>query len=315
MIKKGWLLFILLFPVIVPAQKPIEVGLISDNDLYTSPIHDRYYTNGIEFFYRFLVDSDSEKLAKLIGEVRTGQYIYNPQSVYAEDINVHDRPYAGYLFAEMGANMFYKSEDILKMNFQFGIVGKKSLAEDFQESLHKFLHYPTVKGWEYQIRTIVGLQVNAFYSHKILKERFKEKVDFHLQVDANAGTIWTGVSFGPMMRISLKRPLLPIYESNLHGASVSKAAKDAEEQRELYLFINPNINYQAYDATIQGSMFNDDSPVTFPLEPFRFNAETGVKYRKNNWNLSFSFNYRGKELKNNVITGYYYGSIVVGHLF
>jgi hypothetical protein len=48
--------------------------------------------------------------------------------------------------------------------------------------------------------------------------------------------------------------------------------------------------------------------------PFRFNGEAGFKYRKNNWNLSYLFVYRGQEAKNIVIKGYFYGSIGVGYL-
>jgi hypothetical protein len=30
-----------------------EIGLITENDLYTSSKNDKYYTNGLEIFYRF----------------------------------------------------------------------------------------------------------------------------------------------------------------------------------------------------------------------------------------------------------------------
>jgi hypothetical protein len=104
-----------------------------------------------------------------------------------------------------------------------------------------------------------------------------------------------------------------MYDSALHGAALNIDKELSRQQRELFLYINPVINYQNYDATILGSMFNNTSPVTFPLIPFRFNAEAGVKYRYNNWTYSYSFNYRGKELTNRVITGYYYGSIVLSY--
>jgi len=87
-----------------------------------------------------------------------------------------------------------------------------------------------------------------------------------------------------------------------------------KNESEFYFYINPSVNYQLYDATIQGSFFNDNSPITFPLMPFRFNGEAGFKYRKNNWNLSYLFVYRGQEAKNIVIKGYFYGSIGVGYL-
>jgi lipid A 3-O-deacylase len=294
------------------AQKPAEIGIISDNDLYSSPINDQYYTNGIEFIYRYLGKRSDEKVAKKITEFRIGQYIFNPQSVRAEDINVNDRPFAGYLFAEAGINTFYTNENVLKLNFQLGVVGPESYAEEVQKGLHNLFNYPTVKGWQHQITTIPAAQLQAVYSHKIFRETYKEKIDFHLQGEANAGTIWTSISAGAMARISLRGLLVPMYDSALHGATLSHD-KD-KNKRDLFLYFNPSVQYQIYDATIEGSPFNDKSPVTFPLIPFRFNAEAGIKYRRDRWNFSYSVNYRGKELSNNVITGYYYGSIQIGYM-
>lgn len=308
------LLFLFCLPIALYSQKPAELGLISDNDLYTSFKHDRYYTNGIEFYYRYLGNSKKENVAKKITEFRIGQYMYNPQSVMAEELKYHDRPFAGYLFGEAGINTFYQDESVLKMNFQLGIIGKESLAEGLQEQLHKLFGYPKVQGWNYQIPTTLAVQANIFYSNKIFANNFREKVDFHIQADANIGTIFTGITAGPMMRISLKNPLMPVYNSSLHGAIVNKDKTLYKEQREFYIYLNPNINYQIYDATIEGSLFNDKAPVTFPLIHLRFNAEAGIKYRINKWNFSYSFNYRGKELSNNVIEGYYYGSIAIGYL-
>jgi len=311
---KNRLLTIALFcSAIVCAQKPAEIGVISDNDLYTSPINDQYYTNGLEFFYRYLGKRSDEKVAKKITEFRIGQYIFNPQSVRADDINVNDRPFAGYLFAEAGINTFYTSSNVLKVSLQLGVVGPESYAEQFQEGLHKLFGYPTVKGWQHQITTIPVIQAQAIYSYRIFRERFKEKVDVQLQAEANVGTVWTSASLGPMVRISLRGPLRPMHDSALHGATL-KRDKEYDGQRDLFLYLNPSVQYQMEDATITGSPFNDDSPVTFPLIPFRFNAEAGVKYLRNRWNFSYSAHYRGKELSNNVITGYYYGSIQIGYL-
>jgi hypothetical protein len=296
------------------AQKPAEIGLVTDNDLYTSPTNDQYYTAGTVVFYRYLSDKSSEKLAKKIYDFRIGQYIYNPQSTRAGEIDVNDRPFAGYLFGEFGINYFYADESVLKLNVQGGVVGPEAGAEAVQRALHKVVGYHSVQGWQYQITTMLGAQLGAYYSHKVLGNRFKEKVDFHLLGELNVGTVWNSASIGAMMRISLKRPLHAMYDSSLHHAVLNKDKEAYKQHRELFLYLNPNLQYMQYDATIQGSHFNDTSPVTFPLIPFRFNAEAGVKYRYNNWNYSYSFNYRGKELSNNVITGFYYGSIQVSYM-
>ncbi|RWW99564.1 lipid A deacylase LpxR family protein [Flavobacterium cerinum] len=311
---KSYLIAALLYSVLILGQKPAEIGLITDNDLYSSPVNDQYYTAGLEIFYRYLGSSQNEKVAKKITEFRVGQYIYNPQSVRANEINVNDRPFAGYLFAEAGINTFYTDESIFKLTFQGGVVGPESGAEEVQRGLHQLVGYPTVRGWQYQITTTVAVQAAAFYSKKIFAERYKEKVDFHVQGEINIGTIWTTASIGAMSRISFKRPLQAMYNSSLHGAVLNHNKEFYKEQREFFLYINPMVQYMQYDATIQGSHFNTTSPVTFPLIPFRFNAEIGLKYRYNNWNYSYSVHYRGKELSNNVITGFYYGSIQVSYL-
>lgn len=312
---RGLYLFFLVFiTTFALAQKPSEIGLITDNDLYTSWENDQYYTNGLELYYRYLGNHKSPKVAKRITEFRMGQYIYNPQSAVASDINVNDRPFAGYLFAEAGVNKFFVNEDVLKMNFQVGVVGPEAQAEEVQEGLHNLVGYKKVKGWEHQIHTAAGLQANMFYSKKILDSKFNQKVDFHVWGDINAGTIWMGASAGITGRVSLKSTLAPMYDSALHGAALFRE-KEKYEKSELFLFFSPAINFQEYDATIQGNRFKDRerNPVTFPILPWRFNGEIGVKWRKQNWNFSYSVNYRGKELSNNVITGYYYGSINIGY--
>lgn len=311
---RSYLIAALLCSVLMWGQKPAEIGLITDNDLYSSPINDQYYTAGLEIFYRYLGNSQNEKVAKKITEFRLGQYIYNPQSVRANEINVNDRPFAGYLFAEAGINTFYTDESIFKLTFQGGVVGPESGAEEVQRGLHQMLGYPTVRGWQYQITTTVAVQAAAFYSKKIFAERYKEKVDFHIQGEINLGTIWNTANIGAMSRISFKRPLQAMYNSSLHGAVLNHNKDAYKEQREFFLYINPMVQYMQYDATIEGSHFNTTSPVTFPLIPFRFNAEIGLKYRYNNWNYSYSIHYRGKELSNNVITGFYYGSIQLSYL-
>lgn len=314
MLKK--LLLLLCFSGVAGfAQKPAEISIISDNDLYTSIHNDQYYTNGLEIMYRYLGNPKRDNVAKKITAFSIGQYIYNPQSPKTPEIEVQDRPFAGYLFAKAGITTFYKSENVFEINFSGGIVGPESGAEEAQKLLHRTLHYGKVEGWDYQIRTTPAAQVEATYSHKIFRERFHEKVDMYLMGEANLGTIWLSGSVGGMMRISLKGNLKPMYESALHNAYLTKGNNPYEGRREWLLFLNPSLQYMGFDATIEGSPFDNKSPVTFPLLPFRFNAQAGAKHGRNNWNYAFVFNYRGKELSNNVITGFYYGSVQVGYLF
>lgn len=306
--------FFLFFATMVFCQsKPKEIGIVIDNDLFTSTVNDQYYTNGIEIFYRYLNQNENPKINKRITEFKFGQYIYNPHTVEAKRIEKHDRPFAGYLFAEAGIHKFYQNESVLKVSGQIGVIGPLSGAEGFQKSFHKFFGYKKVQGWNFQIHNALAVQGNAFYSKKIFPSRLNQNIDLHLQGEANFGTVLNGITAGPLARFSLKKLLL-VYDSNLYGASLNADKEQYKEQREFYFYVNPNVNCQLYDATIQGSLFNDESPVTFDLRPLRFYGEAGFKYRKNHWNLHYLFVYRSKELENPRNEGYFFGSISASYL-
>jgi len=313
--KKSFIALLVLTTALAFGQaKTTEIGFITDNDLYTSSKNDMYYTNGLELFYRFLSKNDNPKINKKITEFRIGQYIYNPRFINAEAVTINDRPFTGYLFAEAGRSFFYQSESVLKTDFQVGFMGPNALGKETQESFHHIIGYKEVFGWENQLHNAFAVQAHVMYSKKMFPAKYNDFIDLHFQSEANVGTIFDGVSTGFLTRISFKK-LLPIYDSNLHDASVSSVPQ--YNIREFYFYAMPSVNYQFYDATIQGSMFSNTSPLTFELEPLRFNAEFGLKYRHNNFNMSYSFIYRGRELRDpetNTNSGYFYGSIRFGYL-
>lgn len=310
--KKAFFAFLILISTSVFGQeKTVEIGFISDNDLYTSSKNDMYYTNGLEFFGRFLSKNSNEKINKKISEFRIGQYLYNPRYINKEAITVNNRPFAGYLFAEAGRNFFYQNESVLKIDFQLGYLGQNAFGKQMQEGFHKIIGYKKVYGWENQIHNALALQAHFLYSKKLFSNRNRDFVDFHFQSEANLGTIFTGFSTGFLSRIGFRK-LLPVYDSNMYDASVSSEPKF--NTKEFYFYVMPGVNYQLYDATIQGSLFNTTSPVTFDVIPWRFNAEAGFKYRFNNFNMSYSFLYRGKELYSHDMAGSFYGSIRMGFL-
>lgn len=313
--KKSFIALLVLTSALAFGQaKTTEIGFITDNDLYTSSKNDMYYTNGLELFYRFLSKNENPKIKKKITEFRVGQYIYNPRFINAEAVTINDRPFTGYLFAEAGRSFFYQSESVLKTDFQLGFMGPNALGKETQESFHHIIGYKEVFGWENQLHNALAVQAHVMYSKKMFPSKHNDFIDLHFQSKANVGTIFDGVSTGFLTRIGFKK-LLPIYDSNLHDASVSSVPQ--YNIREFYFYAMPSVNYQFYDATIEGSMFSNTSPLTFELEPLRFNAEFGLKYRHNNFNMSYSFIYRGRELRDpetNTNSGYFYGSIRFGYL-
>ncbi|MCG9792132.1 lipid A deacylase LpxR family protein [Flavobacterium algicola] len=306
--RKKITISLLLFSAVFYCQDThSEIGIITDNDLYTSTINDMYYTNGLEIFYRHHTPSNNFKIYKKTIEFKLGQYIYTPSLMTYEESETMERPYASYLFGEVGRSFFYKNESVLKANLRLGYLGPNAFGREVQNNFHDLVGYPKFKEWDYQIQNALAIQTHFLFSKRVFQKNDSEFVDFHFRSKANLGTIFTGVSTGLLSRMSLKK-LAPVYNSTLYDGAVGS------NESEFYFFIATNINYQLYDATIQGSLFSNNSPVTFRLIPIRFNGEAGVKYRKNKLNLSYTFMYKGKESHSPKGTGYFYGSIGLSYL-
>ncbi|MGL2965592.1 lipid A-modifier LpxR family protein [Flavobacterium sp. XGLA_31] len=293
--------------VVAQNKKPIELGLQLENDSFVSTYNDFYYTNGTFLFGNYVSDKTTTEQKRIHG-FRIGQQIFNPRWVKATNPENHNRPYAGYLFAEYSVTKMNRSNSVKAMTFQLGVVGPDSKAEQFQDWMHASFGFGKIYGWEYQIQNTLALQYGLTYSKPIFAKVTSDYLDFQLYTKSDLGTVFTGTNFGILTRLSLSKPLTAMSNSNFYNG-LGTAPK------ECYFFVLPKINLQVYDATIQGSLFDHKSVVTFDLKPIRFRGEAGIKFKYHHLNLSGSFVYTTDEIRNNSATGYYYGSVISSYVF
>jgi hypothetical protein len=69
----------------------------------------------LRFFYRFLTRNDDDKANKKIVEIRSGQYIFNPNFINKGAVAVIDRPFSGYLFGGLEKDCFFIMKRFLKV--------------------------------------------------------------------------------------------------------------------------------------------------------------------------------------------------------
>lgn len=290
-----------------------EFGFKSDNDSYLLQGQDRYYTNGLFINFRHASNQEklNEKLEKKIYEISAGQKMYNPYSGYAPDPQEQDRPFAGYLYASGGLNWFYKNESILKTSVEIGVTGPASLAEKGQELLHKTVGFYDLAGWDYQIKQ--ELQVNLSAQYTRLLHRFDDhQADFSFEGYANVGTTFSGAGAGILFRAGRINQL---FNSGYTNSVIGNNAKTKGfVQRELFFYAKPQLNFVAYDATIQGSMFNNNSPVTFGVKPVVFAQQLGVNYSSQRFTFDFGVLFKTKEVKSDA-KAHQYGSISMFYRF
>lgn len=293
-------------------QHSKSFGFLSDNDVYISTTQDQYYTNGLTLVYQFLPKTTSEKLAKKIVTVEIGQYMYTPFRAYVPNINNQDRPFAGYLFADYGVTKYYKNESSLNITYQLGILGPDSQAESLQKWYHRTFGLPPIAGWEFQIKNQLGTNINVSYLKNLAYTKGKQ-LDFNAFAEAKVGTIFNELSFGFVSRLGFKS-LNPNFNSVLFNSNIN-AENTSNSQKEFYFFVKPQLTYQAYNATIQGSMFNDDSPLTFNPEPLKATLQLGLKWATNRLNFGYAISYLTKEVNNNRVSSHKYGTITLAYRF
>jgi hypothetical protein len=289
-----------------------EIGVLSDNDAYLFMAIDQYYTSGMEFYFRYVPRKYNNKLYSKIIEFRVGQKIYNPFQAYVPWVERMDRPFAGYLFMEAAISRFYGNESMFKTALQIGVLGPSSKAKEIQSFFHRTFNLYEIEGWQYQVHDAFGINLNLEYL-KSINYFFKDKMDLNFYTELRGGTINNDASVGLLTRASIYK-LQPIYHSNCTGSSISRK-KDISNEKELYLYFSPKLSYIFYDATFQGSLFSDSSPVTYVARPLRLYLELGISGSYKNLNAGYSVIFHTKEVKNDLVKNHIYASLFMGYRF
>jgi lipid A 3-O-deacylase len=290
-----------------------EFGFRSDNDSYLAQGSDRYYTNGLFINFRRATDQTKLKagLEKKIYEISAGQKMYNPISGYSPNPAKQDRPFAGYLYAGAAMSWFHTDESILKTSIELGTTGPNSLAEAGQKFLHRATGFYKPEGWEYQIKNELAANLSAQYT-RLLGRSDDNIFDFAFEGYGNAGTTFSGAGAGVLFRAGQINQLFNSISANAiigHNAKTKALVK-----REFFVYIKPQLNYVAYDATVEGSLFNENSPVTYDVKPIVFAQQFGIDYSSQRFTADFNVILKTKEIKSTAMA-HQWGSISMYYRF
>lgn len=314
--KKIIFFLFILFSINFHAQRKYskEFSFLNDNDLFISTHQDRYYTNGMFLTYRYLSKGEYKNLAKKTYEIQLGHHMYTPYKATVYQHTNHDRPFAGYLFASFGINRFYKNESIIKTSLQVGAIGPSAFSKELQDFIHDIYGYKKAIGWKYQISDAFALNFTGDYIKKLVQNK-SDLLDINWVNKVRLGTIYTDFSSGFLFRIGLK-PLQKITNSIAFNANLNDDKTNFNNEIESFFYIKPMFSYVTYDATIQGSFLNKNSPITFALEPFKFTTEIGIRFTSNRFNFGYAIHYHTKKLKSvRVPNANFYGSIQLNYQF
>jgi len=274
-----------------------EFGFRSDNDSFLGIGQDRYYTNGLFISFRHATDQSklSEKMSKKIWEIEAGHMIFNPFTGQVTDIRNIDRPFAAYLYAGGAMNWMFRSENSLRASLQVGTIGPAAYGEEVQATLHDLIGFYEIRGWEYQVKNETGINAALAYNHFLGRNK-TGNVDLSGTSEIKLGNTFAGASAGVMFRAGS----LNNYNNSVTTNSriANNAGMMENEGREFFFFMNPQLHFVAYNATVQGGMFREDKgPVTYNVKPLVFSQEMGANYGTDRWTFQFAITLLSKEIQ------------------
>lgn len=262
-----------------------QIGFTTENDAYLLKLKDAYYSNGI--FLHLNYADESKKKIKRVHRFELGQQIFTPLKRTTRTPVDIDRPYAGYTYIQYTRSWFNNEKSVLQVNGTLGIIGPASGGEALQNTYHRWLQYAPFLGWRYQISNQLVLNTGALYAHNILAtNKFKWMGWGATQL----GTAFVNASLGSKM-------LYGLFNSNqssqLWNAAVEKKGMPS---KEFFIYWNPKITAQGYNATISGgSKTAADSAVTLNPKTLVFQNTIGLAYSEGRWAAQIELVHQSRE--------------------
>jgi hypothetical protein len=189
-----------------------------DNDLFYGT--DRCYTGGGKIVWRTgdIKDIKSKPLLRWMPFVKKPDFshhlsfsvaenIFTPDDIERGDIILDDRPFAGHLYLGMGIH----STGIRRMDtieFNLGIVGPHSYAEDIQRFVHTIMNARDPRGWKNQLKDELTLQLLFNRKWKLLSTENPHGFGFDLipHCGGGFGNVYIYSNAGVQARIGWNIP-------------------------------------------------------------------------------------------------------------
>ncbi len=225
-----------------------------ENDFFTHT--DWYYSQGIslEFVNPALEKNPLNKiLLRLDNQLDNNKKFgldlqinaFTPTDIVNTPPN--DRPYAATLTLKnfLISNNF-ESKSRLSSSLVLGVIGPSAFGKEIQTQIHKWTDNYLPLGWPQQVKNDVIINYNVNHEQRIFD------LGHFLALNTNAqlklGTMNTKLQAG----ITL-----------MAGKFISPFEANAEQKRfQFYAYSQPLISVVGYDATMQGGLFNRNSPYT-----------------------------------------------------
>jgi lipid A 3-O-deacylase len=284
------------------------ISIAHENDLLAGS-GDKFYTSGIQITY-FDIDAAApifmERLAdKWIGfdvssatltSFTLGQKIYTPQDIQISAEQIHDRPWAGWLYGTVGLANVY-DDHVDQFGLTMGVVGSASMAEPAQKFIHEYLSdSPEPQGWNNQIHSELGVVLSWDRRWPVWADMKWQgyKLMFEPNISVALGNVYTYGGGGAMVTFGPDRGSVQDTPPRLSPSLPGTGYFDTpDNQWNWYLFSGLNGRVVARDIFLDGNTFRDSASID--KKNFVADANAGLAFTLGDTRIAYTLVYRTRE--------------------
>lgn len=249
-----------------------------------------------------------------------GQNIYTPRDTLAVVPDPKDRPYGGWSYLELA--FVSKTQAISDtIAFQAGLIGPHSLAEDTQRLVHNFTDSPRPRGWDYQLRDEVGVNVAYERRWRMYARSLYQTIGIDLVPHAGAslGTVQTYANAGGTVRFGYNLPSDFGVQLARPGSVGGTPTDDLDPRVALdrnfsvFAFGAADGRAVARDIFLDGNTFRESRSVD--KEPFVADLSAGIGVIAGRWQLTYTQVWRTREFETQRSAFNNFGSVTLSRAY
>ncbi len=220
-----------------------SIAFVLANDIFGRESLDRDFTNGLELSYlgaparapgwtpplvRLLTDEQARVETRM--HFAVGHQTFTPEDIELVEPPEGDRPYAGLLYASVGAVVNQEDRRIDQVQLLLGVVGPASQADSLQIEWHDIIRAAPPNGWATQISNRPAAELSWRRTHILpLNGKAPGDLGFGVQASphygASVGNLKSSLSVGGALRLGWNVPVdvsPPLLRPSLAGAGYFK---------------------------------------------------------------------------------------------
>lgn len=256
-----------------------------ENDAFLNT--DRGFTHGFRFSWYSNDKYNTRPGFRNYISLSLGQNIYTPDNISQKELDEHDRPYAGYLFFGVGIHR-KNTRWMDTFEFDVGVVGPHSYAEQVQKAAHFVFRDQKPAGWDHQLKDEFTVQMIYEHKMKLFQAGETDALGFEIipHFGGGLGNVYIYGNLGYQIRLGWRLPddfgmgpFRPGGDCNINSRGRSGLGG--------YIFFAIDGQAVLRNIFLDGNTFLDSHRVQ--KKPYTANVLAGLSFIAGDFNLSFTY--------------------------